>query len=195
DGNITSLEISIGDFVFKEIVIERFGFENGDIILTPEWEFEAKKIENRLERLRKRIMALEELYAKKEVPRHAYEKYKKKLDSSLIKAKEDARNIKDMLKKKLLELEDTILELEKTMTSLKVSYLAGEIPEKAYKVAADQIRKHIEFSQMEKENIKKHIDKIESLEKQPIDIGIKPKEEPSEIPSQNQSLPVVVLET
>ncbi len=196
DGNVTSLEISIGDFEFKEISIDRFEFDNGDVILIPEWEYEAKKIENRLERLRKRVVALNELYAKKEIPRHAYEKFKKKIDNELIKTKEDARSVREILKKRLNELEDIILELEKTLTSLKVSYLAGEIPEKAYKVAVDQIRKHIDFTQMEKENVKKHIETIEKLEKQPIDIGVKTPESTVEpIPNENQTLPVVVLET
>ncbi len=196
DGNVTGLETSFGDFVFKEISIDRFRFENGDIILIPEWEYEAKKIENRLERLRKRITALKELYSKKEIPRYAYEEYKKKLETELIKAKEEAREVKNLLRKRMHELDDIIVELEKTMTSLKVSYLASEIPEKAYKIAADQIRKHLEFSQIEKESVKKHIDKIDSLEKQPIDIGVKPKDTSDQgIPVQNQSLPVVVLET
>lgn len=196
DGKITSLEISIGDFNFKEISIDRFEFDNGEIILIPEWEYEAKKIENRLERLRKRIVALNELYAKKEIPRHAYDKFKKKLDNELLKTKEEARNVREILRKRLNELEDIILELEKTLTSLKVSYLAGEIPEKAYKIAADQIRKHIDFAQTEKENVKKHIETIEKLEKQPIDISVKSSETSIEpIPNENQTLPVVVLES
>jgi DNA repair exonuclease SbcCD ATPase subunit len=195
DGNVTSLEISIGDFEFKEIDIDRFEFNNGDIILIPEWEYEAKRIENRLERLRKRVVALNELFAKKEVPRHAYEKFKKKLETDLIKTKEDAKNVRDLLRKRLNELDDTLLELEKTLTSLKVSYLAGEIPDKAYKVAADQIRKHMDFTQNEKENVKKHLEAIDKLEKQPIDIEVKSETTIEPIPNENQTLPVVVLET
>ncbi len=192
DGNVTALEISFGDFDFKEIPIERFTFDGGEVILTPEWEFDAKTIENRLERLRKRATALEDLYAKKEIPRHAYEAFKKKLDEALMKAKEEAKEVKANLKKRQAELEDTILELEKAMTSLKVSYIAGEIPDKAYKVAADQIRKHLEHAQLEKESVKKHLEKIDALENQPIDITPATEEK---IPEQEQAVPVVVLES
>ena len=196
DGNVTSLEISIGDLEFKEISIDRFEFDNGEVVLIPEWEYEAKKIENRLERLRKRVMALNELYAKKEVTRQAYEEFKKRVDNELIKTKENAKNVRELLKKRLHALEDILIELEKTITSLKMSYLAGEIPEKAYKVAVDQIRKHMDFTQMEKENVKKHLETIEKLEKQPVDLGVKPSENTVEpIPNENQTLPVVVLET
>jgi len=194
DGNVTSLEVSIGDLEFKEIGVDRFELNNGDIVLMPEWEYEAKLVENRLERLRKRIVALNELYDKKEIPRHTYEEFKKKLEEDLFKTRETAKRVKEVLKKRLYDLDDTILELEKAMTSLKVSYLAGEIPEKAYKTAIDQVRKHMEFTQREKESVKKHLDKIETLERQPIDLGTRARES-EEASEQEQSLPVVVLET
>ncbi len=192
DGNVEALEISFGDFDFKEVPIDRFVFNGGEVILTPEWEYKAKIVENRLERLRKRQTALEDLYAKKEIPRHSYEAFKKKLEEALLDAKEETKDVKAELKKRQAELEDTILELEKAMTSLKVSYLAGEIPDKAYKVAADQIRKHIEHAESEKESVKKHLEKIEVLEKQPISIASPTTEEA--IPQQDQAVPVVVLE-
>uniref|UniRef100_A0A7C4D6B1 CdvA-like coiled-coil domain-containing protein n=1 Tax=Staphylothermus marinus TaxID=2280 RepID=A0A7C4D6B1_STAMA len=194
DGNVISLEISLGDYEFKEIKIDRFELNNGDLILLPEWEYEVKIIENRLERLRKRIIALNELYAKKEIPKHSYEKYRKIVENELLKTKEDAKNIREVLKKRLNTLDDTIIELEKTMTGLKMCYISGEIPEKAYKTAVDQVRKYIELTQMEKESVKKHLDKIESLEKQPIDIGLKTSEEKVEAPS-SQGIPVVVVES
>lgn len=194
DGNVTSFEISIGDQEFKEMGIDRFELNNGDIVLVPEWEYEVKKIENRLERLRKRVIALNELYAKKEIPKHAYEKFKKNIENELIKTKEDARNIREVLKKRLNVLEDTIVELEKTITSLKMNYIAGEIPEKAYKTAVDQVRKYLDLVQAEKESVKKHLEKIESLEKQPIDIAIKTAEDKIEAPA-SQGIPVVVVET
>lgn len=194
DGNVISLEISLGDYEFKEIKVDRFELNNGDLILLPEWEYEVKIIENRLERLRKRIIALNELYAKKEIPKHSYEKYRKIVENELLKTKEDAKNIREVLKKRLNTLDDTIIELEKTMTGLKMCYISGEIPEKAYKTAVDQIRKYIELTQMEKESVKKHLDKIESLEKQPIDIGLKTSEEKVEAPS-TQGIPVVVVES
>ncbi|ADI32275.1 CdvA-like protein [Staphylothermus hellenicus] len=195
DGNVTALEISYGDFEFIEKGIDRFSFENGEIVLVPEWEYEARKVENRLERLKKRSAALEDLYAKKEVPRHAYEAFKKKLEEALMEAKEESKKVKDLLKKRQYELEDIIVELEKALTSLKISYIAGEVPDKAYKAAADQLRKHLEHAQLEKENVKRHLEKIESLENRPVDIGTTESTSNEKIPEQNQALPVVVLES
>ncbi|MET1159967.1 MAG: CdvA-like protein [Thermoprotei archaeon] len=193
DGNVTSLEVSLGDFEFKEISIDRFELDNGNIVLIPEWEYKAKIIENRLQRLRKRMIALNELFSKKEVPKHVYEEFKKKVEDELVKTKEDAKNVRELLKKRLNELEDIMLELEKAMTSIKVSYLAGEIPEKAYREAADQIRKHMEYTELERESLRKHLDKIDSLEKQPLGLPAKT-EAKQDVSGTEQSLPVVVLE-
>jgi len=198
DGNVTSLEVSFSDLELKEITIERFVFDNGEAVLIPEWEFEARMVEGRLERLRKRIVALNDLYAKKEIPRHTYEEFKKKIEDELLKMKEDAKNVRDKLKERLQALDSLIAELEKTATALKMSYLAGEISEKTYKAASEQIKKCMDYTLLERESVKKHIELIEKLEKQPIDIGVAaaqaaPQQAPVQV--QNQSIPVVVLES
>jgi len=197
DGNVTSLEIAIGDVEFREVSIDRFVFENDHVVLIPEWEYEARMVEERLERLRKRLVALNELYAKKEIPKHAYEEFKKKADEELLKTKEEAQNVREKLREKLKTLDAMIVELEKTMTSLKMSFSAAEISEKAYKVSADMIRKYIEIFLAEKESVKKHLELLEKLEKQPIDVwssaeSVQSTQKPT---PETQPIPVVVLET
>jgi len=199
DGYVTALEISVGDMEYREIPIDRFIFNNGEIVIMPEWEYQAKLIESRLDRLRKRISALNELYAKKEIPKHAFEGYKKTVEDELIKTKEDARKICELLKKRMSELDNMMVELEKSITSLKMLYLAGEIDDKSYKTASDQIRKYLEIVIAEKDSVKKHLELIDKLEKQPVDVGVKITQETSISSEQevkeNQSIPVVVLET
>jgi len=195
DGRVRALEISLGDVEFKQLDIERFKFENGNIILLPEWEFLALQLENRILRLKKRMAALEELNARKDLPKHAYDSFKKNLEESLMKAKEDAKAVKELLRKRIHELEDSILELEKAMTSIKVSYLSGEIPEKAYKSANEHIRKHLDSCELEKESVKQHLDKIEALESQPVDLSVKSTPIPqAQGQPAGQPIPVVVLE-
>jgi hypothetical protein len=81
------------------------------------------------------------------------------------------------------------------LTSIKVSYLSGEIPEKAYKSAVEHIRKHLDSCELEKESVKQHLDKIEALESQPVDLTVKstPAPQAQGQPS-GQPIPVVVLE-
>ncbi|MEM2009878.1 MAG: CdvA-like protein [Thermosphaera sp.] len=194
DGNITSLEVSIGDFEFKQFPIDRFKFENGNIVLLSEWEYNALVTENRLERLKKRIAALEELNSRKEVPKHAYEEYRKRLDETLIKIKEESKAVKEMLRKRLHEIEDIMVELEKCMTNLKVSYIGGEIPEKSYKLAADLVRKNMDVILLEKESVKKHLDRIEALENLPVDVIVKKEGSVAIQQDTQQPMQVVVLE-
>ena len=192
DGYVTDLEISVGETSFKQISIDRFKFTSDGVIIVPEWQYEAEKVAKRLERLRKRLYAIEDLYAKKEIPRHAYETFKKKLDTELTKVKNDSKKVKEMLKKKIHELEDTIIELEKAFTSVKMSYIAGEVSDKTYKAAAEQLRKYLEYTTDEKEDVKKHLDRIEKLENQPLPAG--GEHEAPSIPTQESPLPVVVIE-
>lgn len=191
DGRVYSLEVSVGDFEFKEIPIDRFDVNNDGLILRPEWEHNAIIVENRIERIKKRISALNELYSKKEIPLHAYESNKKILENELMKVKEEAKNVREMMKKRMTELENIITELERTLASLRIFYLAKELSERSYKEASDYIRKQLEVAIREKENVKKHIERIDALEKQPIDIG----STQTDVQQQVQPLPVVVLET
>ncbi|WP_440059850.1 CdvA-like protein [Thermogladius sp. 4427co] len=197
DGRVRSLEVNLGDVEFKQIDIARFRFENGEVVLLPEWEYQALQLENRILRLKKRMAALEELNARKDLPKHAYDTFKKSLEEELAKVKEDTKNVKDLLRKRMHELEDMIVELEKAMTSVKISYLSGEIPEKAYKAAVEQIRKHLDSCETEKESVKKHLDKIEALEAQPVELAPKivapSQAQPAAQPA-NQPLSVIVVE-
>jgi len=196
DGNVTSIEISVGETKFMQIPVDRVKLSGDNIVLLPEWQYDAEKVTKRLERLRKRLHAIEDLYTKKEIPRHAYETFKKKLEDELMKVKDHAQKVKETLKKKIHELEDTIIELERAFTSIKMSYIAGEISDKAYKLAAEQLRRHLEYNMAEKEDVKKYVDKIEKLETQPLPIHPRAtgKEEEATIPSEEQPLPVVVIE-
>jgi len=191
DGYVTDLEICLGEITFKQLPVDRFKFTGEGLILIPEWQYQAEKVAQRLERLKKRLHAIEDLYSRKEIPRHAYETFKKKLEDALMKVKEESRKVKELLKAKTHELEDVIIELEKAFTSVKMSYIAGEVSDKTYKAAADQLRKHLEYAADEKQDIKRYIERLEKLETQPI---VKPKEPEPIIPSQNQPLPVVVIE-
>ncbi|ADV64454.1 CdvA-like protein [Desulfurococcus mucosus] len=195
DGNVTSLEISFNEFGFKQVTVDMFRFENGSIILLPEWEYTAILLENRLERVKKRVAALEELNSKKEIPVHTYEEFKKKLDESLIKLKEEAKGVKEELRKRIHEIEDMIVELEKAITAVKVSYISGEIPEKAYKASMDHLRRNLDILNSEKASVKKHLDKIEALENLPVDAAVKVSVA-GETPSKSsQPMQVVVVES
>ena len=164
DGKVTNVEILFGDTVFKTVEADRITIQNGEIILLPEWKYKALKVIDRLERARRRAKALDDLYAKGEIPRHAYEEFKKKVSKDLDKLKIDAKEARDFIKKRTHELEDQIVQIEKALTALKMSYIAGEIGERGYKPAADILRQSRDRNLEEKNEAKRIIDTIQKLE-------------------------------
>jgi len=168
DGRVKYVEVNIGDYEYREIPVDRIKISPEGIVVIPEYEYEAIIVENRLKNIKGRLASLEELYSKKEIATHVYESLKKKLEEELAAVKAKSKDVKEALRKKLHEIEDQIAEVEKSMGALKTSYLAGEISEKPYLTAIDIMKKSLEILQREKDNVKKHVDKIESLEALPL---------------------------
>ncbi len=195
DGRIKGLEININDVEYREVSIERIQVGQSGIILIPEYEYDAIVVENRLKNVKSRLASLEELYSKKEIATHVYEAQKKKLEEELAVIKARAKEVKDALRNRLHEVEEQIAEIEKAMGALKTGYLAGEIQDKPYLTALDIMKKTMEMFLKEKDNIKKHLDKIESLEALPVSpvIGLQQTKEQSKGQS-SQPMNVVVIE-
>jgi len=140
DGTVTALEIMTNDAIYETVPAERFEYDSDGLKLLPEWLVNAKKVEKKLDVVRKRVRALEELYKRGEVPEHAYKELKEKLWREFEKVKSDAKALKDVLRKRSYELENFVLHIEKAMTHLMVSYTAGEIPEQGFKSSMDMLR-------------------------------------------------------
>lgn len=197
DGNITSFEVSFGDSYYREIPVDMFKFDSNGIVMLPEWEYEAVKIERRLETVKKRLAALEELYGRKEIPQHSYEVFKKRLTDAIAKLSEESKKVKEELRKRIHDIEDQIVEIERAMTAVKMSYIGGEITEKPYRLAMEHLRRNLDILTREKESVKKHIDRIEALESIPSQALISAPSAPAaeEAAPQSQPMNVVVLES
>jgi DNA repair exonuclease SbcCD ATPase subunit len=196
DGRVYALEVNFNEVEYREVPIERFSASVEGVVLIPEHEYNATLIENRLKIVKARLASLEDLYSKKEIPIHVYEGFKKKLEEELAKLKNSAREVKEVLRKRIHEVEGLIAEVEKSMGSLKTSYLSGEIPEKPYLEALNSMKKSLEILIKEKESLKQHIDAIESLEALPLApaIGVKQAEKTPPSQPQGQPMQVVLIE-
>lgn len=196
DGKIKALELNIHDMEYKEIPIDRFRITAEGVVLIPEFEHQAILVENRLKVVKSRLSSLEELYSRKEVPTHVYENLKKSLESELSSIKTKAKEVKENLRKRLHEIEEQLTEVEKAMGALKTSYLAGEVEEKAYLTALDAMKKTHEILLKEKDSIKRHIDKIESLEALPLtmSMSVQQSKEPIQEKQGQQPINVVLVE-
>ncbi len=198
DGTVTAIEIVKSNYA-ETIPVSRVELTHDGVVIIPAWKAEALMLEKKLDRARKRARALEELYRKGQIPGHAYEDVKKKLDKELHTLRDQSRRIKEELKSRIGELENQIIHIEKAMTHLIISYTAGEIPESNFKVAIDNLRQLKNRAMDEKKDLEKHLELIEKLESEPLEIvrsvveKIQTAPEPTTIPSTTQPIEVKVV--
>ncbi len=164
DGKVAAVEIMTNDAIYETIPAERLELGVDGLKLLPEWLVAAKALERRLDVLRKRIKAMEELYKKGQIPAHAYKEVKEKLSKELDKAKIDVKNLKEILRKRTYELENFVVHIEKALTHLLISYTSGELPENGFKISSDFMKFARQTALDEKKDIDKHIALIEKLE-------------------------------
>ncbi|RLG85896.1 MAG: hypothetical protein DRO39_04495 [Thermoprotei archaeon] len=185
DGVVNSIEVMTNELIHETIPAKRLDITSDGLRLLPEWLVEAREIERRLDTVRKRLAALEELYRKGQIPHYAYEEVKEKLSSEMDRLRKRAKEAKENLKRRMNDLENMIIHIEKAMTHLLVSYTAGEIPETPFRSAIDKLRFSRQTAQNEKKDVEKHIELIEKLELEAVkrlEIGAE-KESGAKIPA------------
>lgn len=166
DGKVVAVEVMINDSNYETIPSERLELKDDGVKIAPEWFVEAQKVEKKLDTLRKRVKALEELYKKGQIPQHAYKELKEKFDKESAKVKSDAKNVKEVMRRRIYDLENFVIHIEKAMTNLMVSYTSGELPENGFKVSADFMRYAKQTSLEEKKDLEKHVSLVTKLEEE-----------------------------
>lgn len=168
-GEIDSIEVAVNDFTLERISAERIKLTPDGLIIVADWKVKAIKTENKLDRVRKRIRAVEELYRKGSIPGHAYEEIKRKLEAQFKAVKDEVKKVKDLLRKRANDLEDQIIRLEKDISNLLVLYMSNEVSESSYKAAIDYLREAKARCVDEKKDVEKHVDLITKLESEASD--------------------------
>ncbi|MGC9105644.1 MAG: CdvA-like protein [Thermoprotei archaeon] len=195
DGTVTEVAIA-RDSTIITVDPARFKVEGDTLVLLPEWKAEVTKLLNNLDKVRRRLKALEELYNKGEIDKSDYEEMKRKLSSESNKMKESVAKLRTSLKNRLAEIDEQIMRIDRTIIALKMSYLAAEIDEKAYKSSNEQLKRIKESYLQEKEDIRKTLDKLDNVDKEstselkpvtPVNLSPEPvqlsNEKKAEIPS------------
>ena len=166
EGNVSAIEVMINDTTYDTISGERLVKDVDGLKIMPEWLVNVRKLERRLDILKKRIKATEELYKKGQIPVHAYQELKERFSKEIEKAKSEVKSARDALRKRLYEIENFVVHIEKAMTHLMVSYTAGEIAESGFKISADFMRFARQAALDEKKDIDKHMAMLEKLEQE-----------------------------
>lgn len=168
-GNVESVEIALNEDNYKTISSERLKLTPDGIVVIQDWKVDALSIENQLDRVRKRMRAVEELYRKGSIPGHAYEEMKSRLDKEFARIKEKVKEVRGRLRQRANDLEDHIIRLEKAISNLMILYMSNEVSEVSYKASIDYLRQSKTKAQDEKKDIEKHLELIEKLEAEPLE--------------------------
>ncbi|MCY0882533.1 MAG: cell division protein CdvA [Acidianus infernus] len=169
DGSVTGIEVAQGNS-FNTIDPSRIKIDGDNIVVLPDWKAEAIKTLTHMEKIRKRQRALEELYAKQEIPKSTYDDMKRKLDTEMVKIRDEYTKIKNKLKQRLNDVEDQLMQIDKAMIAVKMSYIAAEMSESSYKNSIEILRQAKDSYTMEKDDIRKTLDKLDLLDKEGLDL-------------------------
>ncbi|ALU12216.1 hypothetical protein EYM_01520 [Ignicoccus islandicus DSM 13165] len=165
DGEVEAVELAVGGNKFTRIPSERLSKKGEEVVVLPEWMAEAKSIYRKMDTAIRRIKALETMMSNSEVNKDIVIEMKKKMEQQLQSLKGKLGDVKKMLRERIGELEDQILEMDRALINLQMSYMAGEISDKRYQQAASAIRHQKEMAYEEKKSVKEWIEKLEKLEK------------------------------
>ena len=165
DGEVEAVEVALGGNEFARVPSERLSRKGDEVVIMPEWMAEAKSIYRKMDTAIRRIKALETMMSNSEINKDIVIEMKKKMEQQLQSLKGKLGDVKKMLKERMGELEDQILEMERALINLQMSYMAGEISDKRYQQAASAIRHQKEMAYEEKKSVKEWIEKLEKLEK------------------------------
>ncbi len=165
DGTVTSIAVESEDRAVRFYPAKAVRIEDGRVVVWPEWKVLAAETIMSYQTALRRMRGLEEMRRKNEVSERVYSELKKRLEASLARLREEVRRLREMMKARLSQLEDEDLRVERAMASLKISYLAGEIPDSAYEAAIKTLRAARDTIAKEVEDIKATMSRLESVEK------------------------------
>jgi hypothetical protein len=174
DGTVQNIVVESEDKRLRFIPAEAVDVSEGRIIVWPDWKVLAYRVLESYQRALRRLKGLEEMYSRNEISGTVYQELRRKLSQSLSRVRDEAKKLKSMIKSRMDEIEDDNLKLDRAIASLKVSYLAGEIGEKAYKSAIERLRSAKDSNAKELEDLRQTSAKLESLESGALKLGKAP---------------------
>ncbi|MFP3227992.1 MAG: CdvA-like protein [Caldisphaera sp.] len=190
DGRVESLTIKVADRYLETIEGERLKVQEGKIIVTPNWKFEASRIIENLDRAYKRRKALDTVSGQNELPSSVVEPMKRRLEEDIKALRIKADEVKKIINGRVGEIEDEELKVAKAIASIEISYFSGEVGEKGYTQSMNHLRKLKESISEEKRNAKEYLEKLDKTIQLAFNENkevVKAKEEENKIPQIPQS--------
>jgi myosin heavy subunit len=170
DGEVEAVEVALGGNKFTTVPAERLMKKDDKLVIMPEWMAEARSVYRKLDTAMRRLKALETMAKNGDFNPDIVAEARKKVEQQMGKLKGKLSEVKKMIRERINELEDQVLQMDKALVNLQMSYIAGEISERRYQQAASAIRQQKEIAFEEKKSLKEWMEKLERLEREPVEV-------------------------
>lgn len=136
-GDLKSVGVDQGNGEFTEYPSDRVVSTAEGFVVIPAWKLESDLLGKRLDGLRRRAKALQELAREGEIPRPLFDETMGKYSDEASKVQDSYKTLTQTMVVRVGELEEQKEALDRFLVDVKVQFRSGEIDEAAYKVASE----------------------------------------------------------
>jgi len=136
-GDLKSVGVDIGNGEFSEYPSNRIVSTEEGFVVIPAWKVESDALGKKMDGLRRRAKALQELAREGEIPRPLFDETMGKYTQEASEVQGTYKSLAETMVVRVGELEEQKETLDRFLVDVKVQYRSGEIDEAAYKVASE----------------------------------------------------------
>jgi len=136
-GDLKSVGVDQGNGEFTEYPSARIVSTAEGFVTIPAWKVESDALVKKMDGLRRRAKALQELAKEGEIPRPLFEETMGKYTQEASVVQGSYKSLAESMVVRVGELEEQKETLERFLVDVKVQFRSGEIDEAAYKVASE----------------------------------------------------------
>jgi len=171
---ISKISVEYGSGEFIEHSTEQLIIEDGILILRPDWKVNAEELRRDMEISKRRMSALENLYAANKISAKTYQELSEEYGKVLKCQEEERTRLMSMLESRNGELSRQIALLERLLADTEVQHITGEISDGEFKIAASSLKSGLDRALQEKRDVEMDLESLQLL-----DMMVEPEKPPS----------------
>ncbi|HZW85428.1 MAG TPA: CdvA-like protein [Nitrososphaerales archaeon] len=182
-GDLKSVGVDIGNGEFTEYPSIRLVSTADGFVVIPAWKVESEALGKKMDGLRRRAKALQELAREGEIPRPLFDETMSKYSQEAGQVQDSYKSLAEGMVVRVGELEEQKESLDRFLVDVKVQYRSGEIDEAAYKVASECCQAMQQRNAQEREELSKML----RAATEPLGTQTTPAQQPSQQQAQQSA--------
>ena len=152
-GQLKSVGVDEGHGNLLEHPSKNIIFDDGSIVIVPNWRVDIDKFRKENETAQRRAKALDELMKEGEITKNVYEDLCQQYDGQASSLRDSYVDLVNVLKVRVQEMDARKETLEKFLVNMKIQYKTGEIDAEIYQVTAEHVTTMQKRDLTEKEDV------------------------------------------